>query len=262
MNKKIGWLFSFIFIGIFLINFVAAQYSGGYGFLDFRRGSQDVINAVVDFSEPFLQVILGGDNYTGWILFEKFLIFMLILSIVYLSLNKVPMFGEQRNILWIVTIIVSILAVRYLSVGWINTILLEYQVLGVALTGILPFIIYLFFLHNVSNSSIVRKIGWIFFIIVYYGLWSTSGTYNYGQIYLWTMVVSGLFLLFDGTIHKYYMTQGVMDARQSSYASKIAEIDGEINSINSSALPDKLKKKTLKKLEKDRMYWTKQLGRL
>jgi len=243
----------FIFIFLLTIILVTTLVSAQLNSIDLREGSETIINLIIDFSEPFLQAFLGGEDYTGLLLFERFLIFIIIVSMVYLSLTNIAVFDDKKSILWIVAIIVPLLSIRFISFEWINTILLQYQVLGIALVGILPFLIYLFFLHNVSESTIVRKIGWIFFIVIYFGLWSTSTIPNYGQIYLWTMIISAVFLFLDGSIHKAIMNQRMKEAGHTTIYQRISEIDRAIYNLRNSSIPQKTKDKQIKKFEKEKI---------
>jgi len=259
MNKKKGpfvVVIGFLAFLCFIMPFVSAYYGGyggGYGFLDLRQGSEQVIQWTVDFGEPFLRVLLGGNDWSGYLLFEKFLLFILLASIVFLAIKNISLFENNRGVTWVVTLIVPLLGVRYLDFEWVNTIILQYQVLGIALTGIFPFIIYLFFLHNISESNTVRKIGWIFFIVVYFGLWSTTQNDNYGEIYFWTMIISFVFLLLDGTIHRYFMMEKFKQGERMNLDLYLARIDERIRLIENSNLNDKRKKKDLEKLEKEKL---------
>lgn len=206
-GKHVGKFFSLFVFAIvssfFLISFISA-----YGLYDFRQGSQDLINIVVDFFEPFLQVLLGGGTWDGYLLFEKLILFVLLGSIVYLSISKISPFKDNKAVVWIITIAIPLLAVRYIDFDWLNAILIQYQVLGVVLTSILPFVIYFLFLEAM-DYGVIRKVGWILFIIVYYGLWSTAPSQVHSQFYFWAIALSLILLLFDGTIHRWYMWEKI-----------------------------------------------------
>lgn len=237
---------------ILSINLVSA-YSYGYGF-DIRRGAEQFIDFVVDFAEPGLQVLLGGQDYTGLLLFERFLIFIMLLSVVYIALSNVPIFESNKGAIWTVAIIIPLLAVRFIDFAWLNTILMQYQVLGIAIAGILPFIIYTYFLHSVSQDSVLRKIGWIFFIVIYFGLWSTNTAEAYSQIYFWTMVVALVFLFADGTIHRIIEHQRWKESEKGPIYQRIADLEGKITKMSESGIPEYQKRKQLKRMEKEMKY--------
>jgi hypothetical protein len=171
--------------------------------LDLRQGSQQIIDWTVDIFEPFLQALLGPNDYSGLLVFERLLIFVLLMSIITISLKNISVFDDYPWIIGLIAVIISLVAVRYMNYEWLNTVLISYQILGIAIAGILPFIIYLFFINSFDNST-MRKVGWIFFIVVYFGLWATNETENYASIYFWTMLIALIFLILDGTIHEYY----------------------------------------------------------
>ena len=255
--KKTGIaVISVLIVFLFIISLVVP--ASAYYYIDLRQGSQDVINWVTDFSEPFLQALFGGYGYS-YLLFEKFLIFIILISIVYLSISRIPAFDEQKGVIWIISIVVPLIAVRFLDAVWLNTILIQYQVLGIALTSILPFIIYLFFLHNISDSSTVRKIGWIFFIVVYFCLWSTSDIEIYGQVYFWTMILSLAFLLVDGTIHRWWMKEQLTASGAADKWEQIAELRKDIRETRQAAstgdIPQRIGDKIIKKKQKIVDQW-------
>jgi hypothetical protein len=258
MNKK---LVAGFFVSIFLLSLVSA--SNGFGGFDLRGGSEQVIDWIVGFSEPFLRIILGGEDHSGLLLFERFLFFLILLAVIYVTLSQVLIFKDQPAVLWTISIVIPILSVRFMSFAWLNTVLLQYQVLGVALTGILPFIIYLFFLHNVSESSTVRKIGWVFFIVIYFGLWSTVDTETYGQVYFWTMLIALVFLLLDGTIHQFFQRQRRRRSGQASIYETIVRIDKKMRDLREDQGIDRgTKSRLLRDLRDQRKDLYKQLKKV
>ena len=58
-DKKVVLLTFMLLVSSFLVNFVYAQ-SNAWNFL--MTGSQQLIDMVVGFGEPFLQVLLGGER--------------------------------------------------------------------------------------------------------------------------------------------------------------------------------------------------------
>src|SRR3989344_7507264 len=228
---------------------------------DFRQGSENVINFLVDAYQPILYALFGSYD-GGHFLFEKLLIFLLIFGLVYVSLGPMEIISGNRAVHIIISVIVPLLSVRFMSVQWINTILIQYQVLGIALAGILPFLIYLSFLHGVTDSTVVRRIGWIFFIFIYFCIWATTTYNSYAQVYFWTMLIALIFMLLDRTIHYYFMKQSLQAAESTDKWDHIRRLRQEIRetkeAINSGDLPESKAKMVLRKKEKNLSWWLKQ----
>src|SRR3989344_4636728 len=104
-------LATFLFV-LFMISSASAY---TFGSVDLRQGSEQVIQWITDFAEPFLRVLLGGQDYTGLLLFEKFLIFIILLGFVYIALSRIPMLDDHRNVVKIISVIVPLLAVRFID---------------------------------------------------------------------------------------------------------------------------------------------------
>ncbi|VVB80488.1 Uncharacterised protein [uncultured archaeon] len=199
--KLIGILFL-----LFLLYILFKGMTGNFVYSDISYQLDRGISTV----QPIFQFLLGGNYYDSQLLFEKFLFFLLILGFVFIVLKNMPLFTGQKNILVVVSLVVSILSVRYINYEWLMTMILTYSVLGVALISLLPFVIFFFFLNGVApNSATVRKIGWVLFTCVYIGLWVSADNPFYSKVYAWTAVVSVLFLWADGTIHRYLKAERI-----------------------------------------------------
>lgn len=243
----------------FLINLVSA-YSFYY---NPRQGMNDLINIVVDFSEPLLQALLGGGTWDGYLLFEKLVLFILIAAVVYVSIEKTSIFEHSKPALWIVTLAIPLLGVRWMNFEWLNYILLQYALVSVVLTVILPFIIYLYFIHKVSHSSAFRRIAWIFYILVYLGLWSTSPAGLIETAYLWSIFLAVAFMLFDSIIHKMMTKDEDLAPLRASLTNSIAELDRQLDLLNSAShLGVAQKEKSKKHIEKKIYKLQKELARL
>src|SRR3989344_120409 len=151
------------------VPFVSAQYEYGYGG-GFWYGTEQVIDSIVQNIEPLLRALLGGYDWTGYLLFEKTLLFILISIIIGLILQKLPVFESFKNkkILRLVAALIGILGVRNLNYIWVGTILVQYEVLFIAIAGILPFMIYWYFVKSIDEP--VKKVAWIFYAVIYFGL--------------------------------------------------------------------------------------------
>jgi len=182
-------------------------------------------DGVVEVMNPFSAAVLG-DTPSGEWLFAKVLFFVIVLSLVWLALSRISFFnpdeGAQLWVIWVVAIAVSILAVRFIGDSkWISTIILPYTTLGIVLAAGFPFVIYFilveFMMLAGPGYKTIRKVAWVFFAVVFMGLFVARGDEIEGarNIYLVTAVLSILVTFFDGTFQKmvHQMALDRMNAR-------------------------------------------------
>ena len=125
----------------FLYNGITGNAIRSFSFSDIQNAGHQL--------SPVIQFFLGGE-YNGDYLFERVLFFLLILSLVFMVLKSMPLFKDDigsssKKIVILLSIIVSILSIRFINYEWLLTIFTTYSVLGATLMSILPFIIYYFF---------------------------------------------------------------------------------------------------------------------
>lgn len=209
--------FSIVILGIFLIsmmNLVAAA-----PLADVVNGVQTGIDTIVDSLNPVLKQIVG-ENDGGDIFLAKILFLIIIFAIAWKALERIDFFSENEWILWTVSVAVSILAIRWIgNTDVVNTILLPYSAFGVAIMSGLPFVLYFLIVKDFNRT--IRKVSWIFFIVVFVGLWimrsgeaeNTVGKFAY--VYLATAGLALAVLLFDGTIQK--INQKIKAEKAMSY---------------------------------------------
>ena len=189
---------------MFSTTLVSAQsYYGGNNLGDnLGYGMEQLIDSAQEMFYPLFSIILGG---YGDYMFERILFLFILVALLYVVISRMDVFKDNRTIIWIITVSISLLATRFLTESdLIQTMLLPYSVLGVVLTAVLPILIYFFFVESFSDSSTVRKMLWIFYIVVFVGLWASRYD-ELGQmswIYMMSAIAALLFLLFDGTIRK------------------------------------------------------------
>jgi hypothetical protein len=163
---------------------------------------EQLIETVQEMFYPLFSILLGG---YGDYMFERIMFLFILVALIYVIISRIDVFKENRVVIWVITITISLLATRFLTESdLISTMLLPYSVLGVTLTAVLPILIYFFFVESFNDSSTVRKMLWIFYIIVFVGLWASRYD-ELGQmswIYMMSALVALLFLLFDGTIRR------------------------------------------------------------
>lgn len=233
MIKKRAILFGVLLsLSVILItNFVSAQYYGyGSGFIDLGIGMQQIIDQIIRFFDPLLRVVLS-DYSSSEFFFAKVMFLILLIIIIYFILDHVPLFQGYRTIAMMVSLIVSIIAVRFISENeFITFILLPYGTLGIAITSAIPFFIFAYGIHTTGLPGIGRKIAWGFFGIVFFALWiykfneiNTIGN----QIYLWTLVAIGIMMVFDRSIHAYFRGLNIKDFERRADEERIAELKAQ-----------------------------------
>jgi hypothetical protein len=206
MVKKSGGLIAFI-LGVFVstMSFASAQ----FGYL----GTSGIVNSVIDFYKNFFGPIfaaLFGQYYSDEFLFAKILLFFLLILVISFILQKSHLFGQKKGLTFLIALIVSLLALRYLPENdLINGILLPYGVLGVALTTFLPFLIYFFFVHQSVPGNFGRRAAWavygiVFLILISFRWGSLSPASEW--IYICGVILVILAFLLDKSIHNYFAT--------------------------------------------------------
>ena len=157
--KKIG---VYVLLLLFALSFVSAQ-----GVFEGLKGTAE--SFYDNILAPFGKFLLGANTTDGDLFFGKLMIFIILLSITWLVVDKFPLMTGKRKTGFVVALAISVLSVRYLSQVWIDTVILPYSVLGVAMTSLIPFVIYFFFVKDLPTRS-MRKIAWIFAFVVFTGM--------------------------------------------------------------------------------------------
>lgn len=168
--------------------------------------------------QPLAKFLIGGeaagDQQT---FFALILLFVLLVSFLWLITNRVPIISENTWLQFVVSFAISLISIRFIAeaenTAWFKTILIPNQALGIVLLSLLPLIIYFFFVEDIgSGRPVLRKIMWVFAAVVFLALYLTryadlasskgAEVFNPANIYLLTFVLCFGLLLLDGTIAK------------------------------------------------------------
>lgn len=250
MKKWFVGFFSLI-ASFFAINFVSAS------ILPYNLAStvQDLVWTVQETFRPILEALIGGYSSSEF-LFAKLLLLILLFVICKYSLENVPKLSEQPGVIKVISGAVSLLAIRYLQDNdLINGVLLPYGVLGIALTAILPFIIYFFFVEKSIKHTSGRRLAWAFYLVIFGVLWNARVTELSpigNQIYLWTFVAGVVALIFDKGIQWYFGHNEDLKHRIDTFNRQIADIDTKLAGYYANDNPTEEVKDTIKALEKKR----------
>ncbi len=166
--NKIGLRVCSIFaLFILFVNFVSAQEI----FPKTREFFSGFYDNVV---EPTLKFLLSDStgNLTGDEFFGKILLFILLLAIVWSVLERVPLFSNKKGIITLVSLIFSVLAVRYISSAeWVRGIILPYSAVGVAIMTLLPLVILIYFIYGSGVGPMAQRAMWLITLVVFIGLY-------------------------------------------------------------------------------------------
>ncbi|MFA5060702.1 MAG: hypothetical protein WC494_00085 [Candidatus Pacearchaeota archaeon] len=201
--KRVMMIFLFGFLLFSIIPNVSADPVN-----EIARSLSEIISGAYEVIEKPLEILVGDSSSSEWFM-ARVLFLLIIFSLVWVILDKLPFFEDYKNrwALWIVAISVSILSIRWIGeTEVVQSILLPYSTLGVAMTAGLPFILFFLFVKDFSTP--IRKVSWIFFAVIFLGLWyvrldqlNLVGFASY--IYLVTAIAALLMFSLDGTIQNW-----------------------------------------------------------
>jgi hypothetical protein len=216
MEDKIN---KFAFVGIasllmvvFFIGLVSAQNSiTGFAITDsFAELFGETTASITEISSKVLGDMAGTENISSEsLLFARLLLLIILVTIFFTVLGRVDFFKGKGGLLWILSLSTGILAVRFFSAEIVETILVPYQTFGFVVTSLIPFVIF-FLLVSIGMKNArpgVRRVAWIFFAVVFIGLWIYSpdlADNSSKNIYLATVVAAIIMLKLDGTIHMFF----------------------------------------------------------
>jgi len=231
MTKR-GKVFSAILVMsvllIFMINFVSAQDT----FIENIKSIAYSIGNVLNSAFIFL-LNIDTAKLTAQDVLVNILFFILIFGISWFILNKIEFLEGNTLFLGGITFIISILAVRGFSgLGLVNTILLPYTALGVALAAGIPFVMW-FIIFNIGfkeQPRIIRQVGWIFFAVIFVGLWiwRYKELAGFSWIYPVTAVLAVIMTIIDGTISGLFAKFQAEKLKDINKKAVIAELSEKI----------------------------------
>jgi len=200
MNKKLGVLIlSLVMISVLALGFVAA--------IDPIESLGNQIAKLIEPANRALHFIVGdtaGKIDASTIFLSKILLLILIISLVSLILDRIPILSDSSTMKWVISIVVGILGIRFLSGDIVAAILLPYNTMAIAMSIIFPFIIYGAFVYSTIYTPTGRRIAWAFFGLVFLFIWfmraSDESLGNVTSLYPLAAAVSLGMMLIDGTI--------------------------------------------------------------
>jgi len=167
------------------------------------EGTRDIIVILIQFVSDLIFDINTFDEF----LLAKILLFIIIFIVVNMVLQKNFLFSSDKRLNTIIALAISILSIRFIpNNDFIQAMILPYTTLGIAITTILPLVVFFFFLHQSNIGQFGRRAGWLIFGSIFIGLWSMRGPeLGYANNIYWIAAIFVVIsLIFDKSIHSYF----------------------------------------------------------
>ena len=101
----------------------------------------------------------------------KLLVFILIFALSVTALRKIGLFKENKGLNILISIIISVLGMVYLTENLLKAAIIPYSVLGLVFLLGLPFLIIFLLTHRTKMPPTIRRWVWIIFGVVFIYLW-------------------------------------------------------------------------------------------
>lgn len=120
----------------------------------------------------FLKVIFVGDmSAVGADIIARVLIFLVLMIV--LQIPAAAIVGGNRKIGTVLSMLVSVMAIRFFTPEMVKGLFLPYETLGVVISILLPFILFEFFMIGLGNNfpKPFRTVGYLMMAGIFTGLW-------------------------------------------------------------------------------------------
>jgi len=166
--------------------------------------------------------------------FARMVIFLLVAVIIFKPAEKLT---GNKPASWIVAIGVSLLGVRFIDVNIINAVLLPYGALALALSTMLPMILYGIFIYSEDVPAWIRGAGWWIFFACWLALyiWRTPTVGTDSLMYLISGGISLGLALFDnrlnGMIERLKMGSADLTEKVSMMTAEKAKLESDYQAV-------------------------------
>ncbi len=240
-----------VFVGLFSIRLASAAWFPG----DIRQIGEEGLRFIGDFFAPFFEVLLNTSSYDTYF-FAKVLLFLLVFMVVFGVLKSLEILGKNKKFTGLLAFIVSVLSIRYLPSEFIGGILLPYSTLGIAITTIIPFMVYFWFVHKSTMGGTARRIAWVVYGVVFLLVWLTRPAGDVSSashwLYIAGFVATGASFFFDKGIHAYFDSATAAEYARSHKRNQIAHVEASLAKLQEISNPSPHTKKAIQDLEKRR----------
>lgn len=249
------------FLGLFSIQLASAAWFPG----DIRQIGEEGLRFIGDFFAPFFEVLLNTSSYDDYF-FAKILLFLLIFIVVFGVLKSLKFMGENKKVVGLVAFIISLLTIRYMPSEFIGGILLPYTALGIAITTIIPFMVYFWFVHKSTMGGTARRIAWIVYGVVFLLIWLTRPAETISSASHWLYIAGfaaiGASFFFDKNIHAYFDTAAAAKYSRQHKLKQIADIEAQLEKYGAITNPSEHTRSVLRELEHRHRELVREMGQI
>ncbi|MDP4039306.1 MAG: hypothetical protein Q8P57_01890 [Candidatus Pacearchaeota archaeon] len=233
MKKRDLIFIQVLLLVIISIGNVSAQ--SYYYFSNTKDFVSQGIDSITGVLSPFLENIIG-DYSTSEFFFSKVLILILLIIIITKILEKTPIGDKNKKVNVIIALLISVISVRFINENSLfETIFIQYGVLGISITTILPMVIFFYFIHNTKVGTFGRKIFWTIYTITLTAIWISKSS-EIPEVANWiyglTITSAIIFIFFDKTIHSYFGLTDVKKFQKKQNKEAILRAKERIHKLN------------------------------
>lgn len=220
----------FFVLSIFLaLPFVSAAIDTSF----ISEGIKNGIEVFKSIFTPLIEAVLGTSYFEEYF-FEKSILLFFLFVVYRAVFNQVPAFRDNRAVGTVVAAVISIISVRYMSANqMVMGVFLPASALGIVTPIILFFAAAFYLCYFLNLQAAGRKLVWILFAIslAVVAYKSELGD-TMSAIYMCAIVVAGLLLIFDTSIHRYfYLHQAVNRFAGNARLKAVAALQAEYLSL-------------------------------
>ena len=176
----------------------------------------------------------------------------MLAAIFYAVTKQMPVLKDSKLMSWIVVIVLSVLGVRFLDAKTVEAIMLPSGATAVAITTLLPIILFGYFIYKFVSIQTIRRIAWGFWTIAFFGLWIYRAPQlgEIAYIYLAGGILVLIVTIADGTFKKWFTSMRIGREQASVAYAEVTTLQLERNKFVAALADPNISKARIKAAQK------------
>ncbi len=235
--KKITFLNFACLLLFLLVVLMPIASAASFNFEAAKQQVSKIIDSFLGILSPVFEKIIG-DYSSSDFFFHKILLFILLLIICKNILDRTPIGEGNKRVSFLISLIISILAIRFISQNsFFESIFIQYGVLGIAITTILPMVIFFYFIQHTNVGTFGRRVFWTLYAVTLTGIWiSKASEAKIPEVANWiygiTLSAALIFIVFDKSIHSYFGMSELTVFEKMANKKRIRELKKDLDELN------------------------------